>query len=318
MGGSTPQDEVILQLENELLELRNACALKDQRIAELSRTDVPAGRMKRDIRLLTSTLHLTRKQLRELQELHAQPGRAEVGATGRDSNAVPLGRDIVDSPSVGAVGESLMSGSSAARVGADRGNERSLRESIAQLQDENRQLKETVARLQMAPAHDSLHHTRQMSGASTQRVSEPPQPMAGIGPSLTPGGYRTSDSNPAPPRGGYMGQVPGQPGQGGGGPAVSTPQAPVVQQEEQVVQVVYSTAHTENTATIGPTTLQGIGTVDGVANVAKVLLSRIHSSVCSRRPVSAAIAAPHGQPMQPGAPGAQIPMVMVGMPQGTM
>lgn len=317
---STPQDEVILQLEHELAELRNACAVKDQRIAELSRTDVPVGRLKRDIRMLTSELHSARKQLSDFQELQAQQGRSEAGSTGRDSSAVPLARDVVDSPSAALAGDPLASGAGGARGGAggaDRGSDRSLRESIAQLQDENRQLKETVARLQMAPAHDALHHTRQpsASGASTQRSSETPQPLpvVGAGQGLVAGGYRSSDPGPAPPRGGYMGQGPGQPLAGGSGQAPGA-QAPVVQQEEPAIQVVYSTHHTENTATIGPTTLQGIGTVDGVSNIAKVLLSRIHSSVCSRRPASQPTGAPYAQP--PMQPGAQMPMVMVGMPQG--
>merc|ERR1740121_2275750 len=69
---------------------------------------------------------------------------------------------------------------------------------------------------------------------------------------------------------------------GVGVPAAAAP----VQQEESVRQIVHSNHHAENTATIGPTTLQGVGTVDGVASVAKILLQRIHSSVCAahRRP----------------------------------
>lgn len=332
--GATPQDEVILQLENELHELRNACAWKDQRIAELSRTDVPAARLKRDIRLLASELHQTRKQwsesLSELQELQAQFGRSEAGGTGRDGNTVLLGRDVVDSPSAGANSDPIVSGSGVGRGGSssnDRGSERTLRESIAQLQEENRQLKETVARLQVTPARDqnfeSVQHTRQPSGASTQRSSEPPQPHAAAAslgglpgqPCLAAGGYRAPDPSAAA-RAPYLGgQGPGQPGAGGSGPAPSA-QTAVAPQEEQVFQIVYSTVHTENTATIGPTTLQGVGTVDGVAAVARVLLQRVHSSVCAahRRPMgaAAAIPAPPGQPMQPG----QLPMVMVGMPQG--
>jgi len=292
------QDEVILQLENELMELRSACAWKDQRIAELSRTDTPAGRLKRDVRLLAAELHQTRKQLSEslgeAQELQQQLGR-EAGAGG------PAARDLADSPSA----DAIASGAGASRggsSGASRDSERSLRESIGQLQEENRQLKDTVARLQMAPAHEGLHHARQPSGASSQRSEPPPQAHlpgqgAAVGGGLAAGGYRSSDPGPFPPRGGYLAQGPGQ--------------AAVASHEEQVV---YSTVHTENTATLGPQTLQGIGTVDGVASVAKVLLSRIHSSVCAahRRPVSAAMPAPPGQPLQPG----QIPMVMMGMPQG--
>jgi len=283
----TPQDEVILQLENELVELRNACAWKDQRIAELSRTDTSAVRLKRDIRLLATELHQTRKQLSEslgeLQELQAQLGRGEAGAA-----AVSVSRDVLDSPSSSGVGRSNANG--------DRGVQ--LRERVAELQEENRQLREAVAQLKNL---ETMHHSRQPSGASTQRSSEPQQPHPGTG------NYRSSD--PGMPRAPYLsGPAPGQQGSGGSGlaPQVATPP-----QEELLRQIVYSTVHTENTATIGPTTLQGVGTVDGVASVAKVLLQRIHSSVCAqhRRPVAAGMPQP-GQPMQPG----QMPMVVVGMP----
>merc|ERR1719188_1377675 len=51
--------------------------------------------------------------------------------------------------------------------------------------------------------------------------------------------------------------------------------------EEPPRQLVYSTAQHDNFVTLGPTMLQGVGTVDGVASVAKVLLQRVQSSVCS-------------------------------------
>merc|ERR1711920_867937 len=74
------------------------------------------------------------------------------------------------------------------------------------------------------------------------------------------------------------------------------------QHEEPLRQIVYSTVHTENTATIGPTTLQGVGTVDGVASVAKILLQRIHSSVCAAHRRQLGTALPLGQPHAHGQP----------------
>merc|ERR1719387_2208299 len=93
------QEEIIVELERELQEIRNACALKDQRIAELERTDAPAARLKRDIRLLASELHATRKELsdsmRDLQDLQQQLNRGDTGgAAGRDSTASGP-RDVV-------------------------------------------------------------------------------------------------------------------------------------------------------------------------------------------------------------------------------
>merc|ERR1711920_154419 len=79
------------------------------------------------------------------------------------------------------------------------------------------------------------------------------------------------------------------------------------QHEEPLRQIVYSTVHTENTATIGPTTLQGVGTVDGVASVAKVLLQMIQSSVCAKR---------HAAPVSMAMPGPGQPMPITGMPPG--
>lgn len=234
------QDEVILQLENELVELKNACAAKDQRIAELSRNDGQMGRLKRDVRALASELHEAQKQLgetmSELQDLRG--GRSEVMA----------------SPYAGA-----------------SDNERMLQDSVTQLQDENWQLKETLARLQMGESE-----MWQQSHISMQRPADQVMMQAPV-----VGAQRSM--NPGPARG-YQGQPPV------GAPVVA---------EEQVFQVVYSTTRTEKTVTLGPTTLQGVGTVDGVNSVAKLLLSRLQSSICSaqRRPMMPAMV----QPFQPGA-----------------
>jgi len=304
--GTTQQDEAILNLEAELEQLRSVCASKDQRIAELSRTDTPAGRLKRDIRNLSSELHNARRQLKEslaeIQELQAQLSRAEAGASGREgSSHDAVSHDAGDSPISRAAGDSAptSSGASASRgsgvdksngAGADRAN---LRERIAELSEENRQLRETVVQLK---GLEGVHHASQPSGASTQRSVEP------CGNGAMGGRENTGTFSSSAARQAY---ISGQP------PAGSSAQvaaAPNPQQEEPVKTVVYSSANPENAATIGPTMLQGVGTVDGVASIAKVLLQRIHSSVCCVR--------------RPGVPGqahvlptaGQMPMIGVGMP----
>lgn len=354
-GEQPPKDtsEVILQLENELLELRNACSWKDQRIAELERADVPAGRLKRDIRHLAAELHHTRKELsesvREVQELRAQLDRSEGGSGGAH-------REIVDSPSA-----PVARGGATPQAGADRGTAHQ-RQRIAELEEENRQLRESVLQLKATAATsnavhnstDGLHHTRQPSGASTQRVSDvlpTHTPASGAGthatsgsggggsypggggghrqPPYMGGGQPQASAHPAAPAGGgnsamqsasaalHGGAAGAHHGGGGGSLGTATPtQVPL--QDEPLRQIVYSPFSHDHTATIGPTTLQGVGTVDGVASVAKVLLQRIHSSVCSmhrRGPppqmMAGGLPVP-GQPMPPG----QLPMMtQMGLPQ---
>mmetsp|Transcript_32791 Transcript_32791/g.52309 ORF Transcript_32791/g.52309 Transcript_32791/m.52309 type:complete len:376 (+) Transcript_32791:40-1167(+) len=315
----TPQDEVILQLEHELNELRNHLAWKDQRIAELSRTDTPAARLKRDIRHLASELHRTRKELsesvREAQDLRAQLERGEANGSGRDGAQ----RDIVDSPSAATTGNAGGNANNAGRAsapGGDRGTQ--LRGRIVELEEENRQLRETVVQLNQMKApslNDQQHqsHVRQPSGASTQRAAEPPpsalQPLSS-GSSGTTGSSFTGTHAARQP---YMNQQAATlPAVAANTSAVSTPSvAPttsMVVQEEPVRPTVYSSQNMEHTTTIGPTTLQGVGTVDGVAMVAKVLLQRIGSSVCAahRRPQQT-MGAPH-------APGQLGSMMMHQMP----
>jgi len=294
--GTTQQDEVILTLEAELEQLRSVCASKDQRIAELSRTDTPAGRLKRDIRNLASELHNTRRQLKEsmaeVQELQAQVSRSSFDGTSNDA---------VDSPSSKAMGDALpaSSGSNALRgsgvdrnngAGADRAN---LRERITELMEENRQLRETVLHMK---GSEGLHHTRQPSGASTQRSSETPFGSAALG-----GKEAGALSNPAS-RQPYLG------GQSPTGSSAHVSAAPYAQQEEAPRQVLYSSANTDNFATIGPTVLKGVGAVDGVASIAKVLLQRMHSSVC-------AVRQPGVPGQQLGPPAGQLPLVGVGIHQ---
>merc|ERR1712186_243788 len=52
---------------------------------------------------------------------------------------------------------------------------------------------------------------------------------------------------------------------------------------DEVRPCVYSTFHTEHAATVGRQELTGIGTVEGVASVAKVLLQRVNGSVYDRQ-----------------------------------
>lgn len=293
------QDEVILMLENELIELRNACAWKDQRIAELSRTDTPAARLKRDIRQLATELHVTRKHLSEsigeVQELSDRLQRCETrevaGAESPSSAATAAG--------VAGTANQQVGGSSAAsrdRTGsnADRGAQ--LRERISELTDENRQLRDTVMQLKeqaasrqnsmsatQAEDFDNVHHGgRQPSGASTQRVSEPPQPHPATVSAVLQSGYPPTNSLRVPYH--SSAQVSSQQQTGVSAqtaPSSTTVSTTAPQPEEPIRQIVYSSANSENAATIGPTMLQGVGTVDGVASVAKVLLQRIHCSVCS-------------------------------------
>jgi len=278
--GATSQDEVILQLENELAELRNACAWKDQRIAELSRTDTSSARLKRDIRQLASELHSTRQQLSEAL------GEAQARSEVRDGAGVPP-RSVVDGPST------------AGASGAADKNAAELVGKVSELQEENRQLREALAQLKMAD------HSRLLSGASTQRASEPPQTQPAGQLAAAAGGagygaarqYGHATAVPVQAVATHVGMMAGM----HGGPASDEPLRPIV----------YSTFHEENTATIGPTALQGVGTVDGVSSIAKILLQRIHSSVCAahrRQPGVQAVA------MQAGQYHGQ--QLMVGMPMG--
>lgn len=313
--GTTPQEEVIQQLENELMELRSACAWKDQRIAELSRTDTQAARLKRDVRQLATELHHTRKQLSEsvgeLQQLQAQLARGETDFALRDGAIAAMMRDVVDSPCAPANAGVMLSGFGTAKDSSggggacsDRGSNSGgvqLRERVAELQEENRQLREAV--IKMTPSRDQnaegMQHARPPSGASTQRFPEPLQLHPATAVAVGASAHRVSDPGMAP-RAQYLTAPSG--GQPGITAAANTQVAGTVvstQHEEPLRQIVYSTVRTENTATIGPMTLQGVGTVDGVASVAKVLLQRIHCAL-HRRQMGAP--QPLGQPHAHGQP----------------
>lgn len=317
--GTTTQEEIIQQLENELMELRSACAWKDQRIAELSRTDTQAARLKRDVRQLATELHHTRKQLSgsegELQQLQAQLARGETDFAPRDGPIAAMMRDAADSPCGPANAGVMLSGFSTAKDSSggggacsDRGSNSGgvqLRERIAELQEENRQLREAV--IKMTPSREQQgaegmqQHARPPSGASTQRFPDPHQ-LQHSAPAVAAGAsaHRVSDPGMAP-RAQYLTAPAG--GQPGITAAANTQVAGTVvstQHEEPPRQIVYSTVRTENTATIGPMTLQGVGTVDGVTSVAKILLQRIHCALHRRQ--MGAPQPPLGQPHAHGQP----------------
>mmetsp|Transcript_92745 Transcript_92745/g.160518 ORF Transcript_92745/g.160518 Transcript_92745/m.160518 type:complete len:381 (-) Transcript_92745:159-1301(-) len=236
-------------------------------------------------------------------------------------------------------------GADSRRDGADRSSQ--LRDRISELTEENRQLRETVVQLKAAPPPreqtsgltDGLHHARQPSGASTQRASEPTpasgaQQTSGSGASGAPSGQSgTQSGGGSGIRQQYSQQASGLQAVSASTAAEGTRAATAnsvssasgtsaqasTAQEEPLRQIVYSSANSELTATIGPTTLQGVGTVDGVAMVAKVLLQRIHSSVCAahRRAPPPTMAASMAAPGQPTAQPGQLAMVGM-MPSGNI
>lgn len=278
-------DDVIAQLENEVSALSNACAAKDQRIAELTRTDTLVGRLKRDVRLLAAELHATRKQLSESvseqEKLKSQSSSGKLGsASGLDGAAAA--NEVVDSPSGG-------------NSGADTGvsileRERHLKEMMERfslVEEENRQLKEALAQTRIAApsreqSNDNVLHTRQSSGASTQRVSELASQQQQQQHGGMTAGYRGSD--PLAAR-----YVVGQHGFAGHAPApLGGLVTPGGQREEPVRAVLYSSHNLDNAMTLGPTMVEGVGTVDGVASVAKLVLQRCRSSVyCPQQQVAA-------------------------------
>merc|ERR1712232_410223 len=134
--------------------------------------------------------------------------------------------------------------------------------------------------------------TQQPWSASSQRVQEQPPQSRPLDPGLAPAGG--SAMRPQYPAGASGAAV---------APAGLSPQP----QDESFMQVVYSTLAHENVVTLGPTMLQGVGTVDGVASVAKVLLQRIPCSVCYMHghPADAHMGGgghPHASMMGMGAP----------------
>lgn len=301
------QEEMIADMERELQDLRNACALKDQRIADLERTDAPASRLKRDIRLLASELHATRKELsdsmRDLQELQQQLNRNDQSGAGRDGGASGP-RDVVDGGGQGVA--ATPAGGASAASGTDRGAQ--LRGRIAELQEENRQLRDQVLALQARPAARHTNGTAAEAGAG----APPPGPGALDVHARAPSGAATQRA------------VELAPAQGGAGTGMAASGAYAVRQpypdhqpsaaqaapaEEHIKPCVYSNHDLSGASTIGPITLQGIGIVDGVSSVAKILLQRIHSSVLAahRRAQMAAAAGP-------GAPGQHLGLML--QPQG--
>lgn len=269
-----PAEEAILELQTELEQLRNVCALKDQRIAELQRTDIPTARLKRDIRQLTTELHQTRKDLsdsaRENQDLRAQLERYEAGGAGGQ-------RDLIDTQS-SALGRG---------AGGDRGSELRGRR-IVELEEENRSLRESVRELSKANVQYPMSNP---SGASTQRVQEAqlPSSISAAGNAATTAGDSSAVLGGRPSSGGWSQYGQSQPGMQVPGTATLAPAVPSTApalprgQEESMQQIVYSSHTPETHSTIGPTVLQGVGQVEGVHMVAKVLLQKMQSSVVNQQ-----------------------------------
>jgi len=110
-----------MQLEQEIAELRHACAMKDQRVAELQKSDASASRLKREIRELAEVLHEKRK---ELSHAHAHHAQLQALSSQRPLHQEP--RDLVE----------------ATRPAITDGSDARAQDRIALLQDENQQLRE--------------------------------------------------------------------------------------------------------------------------------------------------------------------------------
>mmetsp|Transcript_129897 Transcript_129897/g.289854 ORF Transcript_129897/g.289854 Transcript_129897/m.289854 type:complete len:287 (+) Transcript_129897:80-940(+) len=237
--GGAAQDEAIVALESELAELRSLCARKDQRIAELSRTDTSAARLKHDARTLAAELRKSRRQLGE-SAAEVQELRTLLLAARGEGAAPPEGQDE-------------------ARAAE-------LRAHLAEMQEENRMLRDALAARPPSPPQLGAASL----GASRAAAVPPPPPLA----------FPSEVSLP-----------PAAGGSPGGGQIMGMP----TMEEASTTAVVYSTIHTEKHATIGPTTLQGVGTVDGVSSVAIVLLQRNRASVYTSQNTGRSMVAPAGQ-----------------------
>lgn len=282
------QEESIMQLEQELLEVRNAMALKDMMVSELMKDDASAPRLKREIRALAEELHHTRKELSQsmmdLQELQTQLNHENKDGSG----AGP--RDVVESATP-AVDAERMSG----------------------LQAENRELREKVSAVQA-----QLQQRSQNESALIAFPSTSPQNANHQWTAPREAGYDTGVFRPNPSlqrMGDYAGTGPGVSvatgqnlggaetgmnglaqhnryasiGSGGSNSMQGTGvlQLPV---DDSCQPIVYSSLHHGTDSTLGHTHLQGIGVVDGAAAVAKILLGRMTSSVMTtpqqRRPMA--------------------------------
>lgn len=244
-------DEVILQLEAELRELRNALALKDQRIAELSRHDAKEGRLKRDIRLLAGELRNTKRQLAE-RSRRWQEERTQLHDALAQLRAIAPG-DVTpgNSASIGV----LPSGTGAAASGNDGGH----------LLQRSR------------PAETPQSHTPTGAGGLSDVRGSRAAPTYLNG-TATPGG--TVEGRPRTPTAATQASPQVSVGVTAAGATVAVATTPAV---DEVRPCVYSTFHTEHAATVGRQELTGIGTVEGVASVAKVLLQRVNGSVYDRQ-----------------------------------
>jgi len=239
---STSKDDVIVQLEKEVQDMRNLLQQKDQKIQELSRTDMPHARWKKDMRNMAAELRNSRKQVKELQ------------ARGAGGDAEGMSSDI------------SAAGAAAAAAALERDN-RELEARLASRDDENRQLRNTVEQLQLQVQSQEQQLESLRLGAASQRAVEqtPAQLTAAALARHTSNGSAGGISRPAP----YPMAV---------APEMETP-APEESENLVTEMIVYSSHSAEHAASLGKVALQGFGTVDGAGPAAKVLLSRLTTSV---------------------------------------
>jgi len=265
-SGEVPSRESVLALQQELQELRNSCAIKDQKIGELQKSDASVSRLKREIREFAEVLHEKRKELS-----HAHAHHARLQAMAGDPRA-PLHqepKDIVDT-----AGQPI----------ADDGDARA-QERIAQLQEENRQLRERLTSVHSQrerrneqgnlgiPVSSPQHRAASRDGSFDSRnFSRPPDNMN------NGGGYGNATNPPAlnSAMGGM--RYPNIPGAFGNmGASLATGNATRV--DDGIQPEVYSSMEPNRASTLGQIPLQGVGMVNGASGVAKILLQRLGSSV---------------------------------------
>lgn len=229
-------NEVLQDLEKENLELKNLLQLKDQRIAELSRSDTHTLRLKKDIRMLAAELHDTRKQLREsnalVEDFRVQRAKLQ---THRPTTESSTSTEALD-------GKEVVRPSPADRAAAT---------AFVELEAENQRLRLYVNDLQLELAKLHPQHLDSLRASVAAQQPRPLDLQNSI--SSTTGSTR---------------------------PASSLYQD---HDDEYGEMVVYSSQRCEHATRLGRMMLQGLGIVEGSSHAAKVLLSRINSSVYCRQ-----------------------------------
>jgi hypothetical protein len=262
-SGQEPSREVAAA-EQELQDLRNSCALKDQKILEMQKSDASASRLKREIRELAEVLHQKRK---ELSYAHAERARLQQAVNGNQRTPMHQEpRDLVES-----------SGTALTNDSDGRTQDR-----INSLQDENEQLRQRIALVHAQserrndpgnlglPVSSPQHCAASREGSYDSRSFRRPEGnMSGYGNATSPAAAN-----------GTMGgsRYPTIPGALGGNLAMIAGNNAIPVDDPQRPLVNSSMDH--NTASsLGQVPLQGVGMVEGASGVARVLLQRLGSSV---------------------------------------